>query len=105
MKLFICYNILYYILSSLLHFTMASQAVVVNFIDVQNCADNFRINTPGVDNAAKHLMTTVGLCRPKDNCSDVLWTSLNECAKACIRNNTERTRLEFTRRINEYNSL
>ena len=87
---------------------MANQTgIVVNFIDVQNCADKFlNTNTEAeIKAAAKHLMTTVGLSHRKDNCSVVLWASLNECAKACIINNIERTRLEFTRRINEYNSL
>ena len=87
---------------------MANQTVVnfggVNFIDVQNCADNFHKTRSGAT-AAVHLMKTVGLSHRKNNCSVVLWASLNECAKACIINNDERTRLEFTRRINEYRSL
>ena len=80
---------------------MANQTGV-NFGAVQGCSDIFPKTRSGAT-AAVHLMKTVGLSHRKNNCGVVLWASLNECAKACIINNTERTRLEFTRRINEYN--
>ncbi len=83
---------------------MANQFVVQN--GVQICADKFRINTrSGVDNAAKNLMTTVGVSHRKGNCGDVLWASLTECAKACIINNTDDTRKVFNNLLSEYNSL
>ena len=73
---------------------------------VQNCADKFRINTTsGVDNASKNLMTTVGVSHRKGNCSDVLWTSLNDSAKACIINNDVERRKLFNDLLSEYNSL
>ena len=82
---------------------MASQATQTG---VQTCAAKFRINTTsGVDNAAKNLMTTFEVSHRKGNCSDVLWTSLNDSAKACIINNDVERRKLFNDLLSEYNSL
>ena len=84
---------------------MATQATQANQFVVQTCAYKFPKTEIGEIAATKHLMTTVGLSHRKNNCSVDLWASLNECAKKCIRNNTEDTRNVFNALLAEYNSL
>ncbi len=62
--------------------------------NVQICAYKFSKTEFGEIAAAKNLMTTVGV-NHKGKRSDVLWTSLNESAKACIINNDDKTRKVF----------
>ncbi len=85
--------------------TQATQATQATQSGVQTCADKFPNTKIGENAAAKNLMTTVGVSHRKGNCSDVLWTSLNESAKACIIKNDVETRNMFNARLSEYNSL
>ncbi len=78
---------------------------MANQTGVQDCLSNFPKTKNGEIAAAKNLMTTVGVSHRKSNCSDVLWTSLNESAKACIINNDVDTRKVFNDLLSDYNSL
>ena len=78
---------------------------MANQTGVQDCLSKFSKTEFGEIAAAKNLMTTVGVNHRKGNCSDVLWTSLYDSAKACIIKNDVETRNMFNARLSEYNSL